>query len=546
MRKAVPPRKRNTIDSPKSFHSSSPRSMKADSPRSNFYSNSNSTSTLTSGDDKSLSSNMSVSVMSSVIGHDDPTAVMGNIRRSEGSGLPSFGSMLTSQTSQTESRNPPTDASRSTQPRIKTKLGPQELREQLSELDRAEEQWQAKMLMKSPSSSSDDDGKEVAAPFYEDEAGASNASPQKRFKWHEPQETILECADEESENEGPEYLTTHYISGSSDLENTRGSESISRVSSSSNESDPLATAALENSNLGETNEIVRQVQQRLMSQENNIENNPHEKPAPSPFAAQGRGYIPIGDEEKHRRRGRGLAAKTENSTDEEDSNSGSRYPSTRTRRRRRCLLLIFIALLLAGASVAIYFTFGKSETSTSKLEGGQTGDGEGGQAGEGGGQTGDGGSGQAGESGQTNVPTASPTSMENPTVVPAGTAAPSKQQEVVERLNSISGDLVKDPSTPQHAAYQWLVNDDPANLDLDSLTDKDLTQRYVAALLYFSMAGDDWKKDLSFMQSTSVCEWRDNATGKGIRCNPEGTVDDISISKFNIDSTDCFRMLLAK
>ncbi|KAL3904035.1 MAG: hypothetical protein SGILL_010222, partial [Bacillariaceae sp.] len=46
------------------------------------------------------------------------------------------------------------------------------------------------------------------------------------------------------------------------------------------------------------------------------------------------------------------------------------------------------------------------------------------------------------------------------------------------RIVEISGDAIYNSSTPQYAAYDWLQNEDPANLDLDNIPEHDLTQRY--------------------------------------------------------------------
>jgi hypothetical protein len=375
--------------------------------------------------------------------------------------------------------------------------------------------------MESSSESSDDD-REVTANVYVNEAGLSQASPEKRFKARTKPETITESIDEEdrqSQFEGNPGSPTTQFSGSNATHSSgssgfsRGSESLSRVSSASANGvvKNYPVASLANPSDGETIEIVRQVQKRLMCQGNVSENDFPEHSSPL-FHPQGRGYIPVEDIMKKRYHGHGLATKSDLSFD--DSNNESRYPSPRARRRRRCLVFIAIALILVGAILAAVFTVGKSETTASNVTGGQTG------------------------APTTGTPTTSPksfpTSVVNsePTVIE--TAAPTKPRAARQRLFSISGDLIDDPTTPQYSAYQWLLNDDPANLDLDSLTDETLTQRYISALLYFSMDGDSWNTDCGFLQGTSVCEWNDEFAGKGIHCDPDGTIEAISISKSSI------------
>lgn len=98
-------------------------------------------------------------------------------------------------------------------------------------------------------------------------------------------------------------------------------------------------------------------------------------------------------------------------------------------------------------------------------------------------------------------------------------------------LEAISGELLYDPQTPQYEAYQWLLNDDPAGLDLDVIPQTTLEQRYVSALLYFSTEGDSWYDSLGFLGQGDVCTWQSEASGQGISCNAEGGIEAITISK---------------
>ncbi|KAL3911614.1 MAG: hypothetical protein SGILL_007211, partial [Bacillariaceae sp.] len=117
--------------------------------------------------------------------------------------------------------------------------------------------------------------------------------------------------------------------------------------------------------------------------------------------------------------------------------------------------------------------------------------------------------------------------------------APNEQEgenspkSVEETIVHISGDAIYDEGTPQHAAYDWLQNEDPANLDLDSLSEQDLSQRYVAALFYFSLGGDDWVEKYGFLGSSDVCEWNNGSprSKMGIVCNSPGTVEGSRVTK---------------
>lgn len=131
------------------------------------------------------------------------------------------------------------------------------------------------------------------------------------------------------------------------------------------------------------------------------------------------------------------------------------------------------------------------------------------------------------------APIVGPTSLSLTVAPGAGTTPPSNSNEFDAKahLRTISGDLLDDPTTPQYEAYQWLITDDPANLDLSSISVKTLEQRYIAALLYFSTQGNTWENTYNFMTEIDVCEWKDAISGKGISCDSQGTIEDITISE---------------
>jgi hypothetical protein len=101
-------------------------------------------------------------------------------------------------------------------------------------------------------------------------------------------------------------------------------------------------------------------------------------------------------------------------------------------------------------------------------------------------------------------------------------------------LVEISGDSIYDPETPQYAAFDWLQNEDPANLDLDDLSDQELSQRYVATLFYFSLNGDDWVEKHRFLEQSHVCEWNNRSPRKkmGIVCENSDASDNVMVTKY--------------
>jgi hypothetical protein len=101
---------------------------------------------------------------------------------------------------------------------------------------------------------------------------------------------------------------------------------------------------------------------------------------------------------------------------------------------------------------------------------------------------------------------------------------------------SSSSDL-QNSKSPQAAAFEWLVNTDPEQVcPANTLAVK---ERYVAAVLYFSTDGNQWRQcnapqspKLSpctgaqrYLSNSSVCQWFGNT------CDSAGDITEISISK---------------
>jgi hypothetical protein len=71
---------------------------------------------------------------------------------------------------------------------------------------------------------------------------------------------------------------------------------------------------------------------------------------------------------------------------------------------------------------------------------------------------------------------------------------------ICDIVNSIlDGKDLSNTATPQYMALEWLGNQDPANLTIgDNLTNV-WENRYFGALLWFSLGGENWNEQLSFL-----------------------------------------------
>jgi hypothetical protein len=101
-------------------------------------------------------------------------------------------------------------------------------------------------------------------------------------------------------------------------------------------------------------------------------------------------------------------------------------------------------------------------------------------------------------------PTATPTF--NPTPAnPCGDESPiSRSINIRRRLSStVVSDLLLNPDTPQGQALLWIISDDAAQICSDDPT---LVQRYVLALSYYSLGGDEWTQCAAVSTSTNTTD----------------------------------------
>lgn len=63
------------------------------------------------------------------------------------------------------------------------------------------------------------------------------------------------------------------------------------------------------------------------------------------------------------------------------------------------------------------------------------------------------------------------------------------------------------------AAAKWMAEDDALGLPLPRSLDTSegyaYIERYVMALLYFQNGGKDWKHQMNWLESDSICDWRE-------------------------------------
>jgi hypothetical protein len=85
-------------------------------------------------------------------------------------------------------------------------------------------------------------------------------------------------------------------------------------------------------------------------------------------------------------------------------------------------------------------------------------------------------------------------------------------------LVSVSGETLYDKDSPQYQALDWIANTDPAKISVSDSNPEIIKQRYVAAVLYFALGGNNWTDKYNFLTGDSICEWHNESSG--IICDP--------------------------
>jgi len=82
---------------------------------------------------------------------------------------------------------------------------------------------------------------------------------------------------------------------------------------------------------------------------------------------------------------------------------------------------------------------------------------------------------------------------------------PSGISDPMEILQYISGSEIKLENSPRNYAAQWLLESDKVPLPP---TDSRFVQRYVMAVLYYSLNGENWERSEGWMGQDDICHWQ--------------------------------------
>lgn len=144
-------------------------------------------------------------------------------------------------------------------------------------------------------------------------------------------------------------------------------------------------------------------------------------------------------------------------------------------------------------------------------------------------------------------PTEPPSQM--PSIMPSGQPTSTKFMEIVEFLTPLSGNALKIQGSPQYKAAMWMESGDMMPNSRGgtglSIEDPGFTQRYIMALFYYAMDGDNWVQKQGWLSEKSECEWF-GVDGFSAGCGADGIGGCIKRSDFEGDYNKVCRLAMGR
>jgi len=120
---------------------------------------------------------------------------------------------------------------------------------------------------------------------------------------------------------------------------------------------------------------------------------------------------------------------------------------------------------------------------------------------------------------------------------------PSRLDLTIAFLSQVSDpNEFNDLYTARRRAARWIAEEDGLEMKIPSSLNegREFVERYVAALIYFSMNGPLWDVQLDFLSAKHICEWQatypasDGGASRkvGIGCNGDYLVSDFHLRKY--------------
>jgi hypothetical protein len=136
-----------------------------------------------------------------------------------------------------------------------------------------------------------------------------------------------------------------------------------------------------------------------------------------------------------------------------------------------------------------------------------------------------------------------------PSIMPSGQPTSFRFMEIVDFLTPLSGNALKVQGSPQYKAAMWMESGDlmpnPSGGTGLSIDDPRFTQRYIMALFYYAMDGENWVQKQGWLSEKSECEWF-GIDGISEGCGSEGVGGCVERSDLNGDYNKVCRLALGR
>ncbi len=114
------------------------------------------------------------------------------------------------------------------------------------------------------------------------------------------------------------------------------------------------------------------------------------------------------------------------------------------------------------------------------------------------------------------------------------TQSSNRAAEIKEKLKAVSYqeiDSDSGPSSPRIKAQNWIINLDQMKLPASSET---MVHRYILAVLYYSLDGEDWLPSINDWLEGHMCQW------SGVTCFMNREIISLTMSKFGMVNKSIF------
>lgn len=99
-------------------------------------------------------------------------------------------------------------------------------------------------------------------------------------------------------------------------------------------------------------------------------------------------------------------------------------------------------------------------------------------------------------------------------------APPTREQAFRNIVTGVSSEADLETSgSPQAMAFDWIVRNDPAQLDPVTVSAREIQERYILGVFFYATGGAEWVDRFDFLSQRHSCNWRNLDFGMGVLCD---------------------------